>query len=159
MSVGLFMQSFNKIGRVVLLQNRFNFFGGHFEKKFNFRPPYWIEVIDVERWNAIPLPTLSQATCIPNLKEIKAKLRAWQCRLTFYKMAAMTSTKYANDLKLKSNHLHVCRTICGKFQKNRSSSLTTRQLTHTQTHTHTQIQTQHAPNIFPIRLQYLYSVF
>ena len=49
MSVGLFMQSFNKIGRVVLLQNRFKSFGGHFEKKVNFRPPYWIEVIDVER--------------------------------------------------------------------------------------------------------------
>ena len=44
-------------------------------------------------------------------------------------MAAMTSQNYANDLKLKSDHLHVCRTHCVKFQSNRSSSLATRQVT------------------------------
>ena len=104
-------------------------FGGHFDFFFNFRPPFWIEIINVERWNAIPLPTLSQATCIPNLKKVEAKLRAWQCRLTFYKMAAMTSPKYASDLKLKSDYLHVCQTHCVKFQANRLRSLATRLVT------------------------------
>ena len=115
----------------------------------NLRPPYWIEVINIERWNAIPLPTLSQATCIPNLKIIKAKLRAWQCRLTFYKMAAMTSPNHANYLKLKSDHLHVCRTHCVKFQANRSSSFVTRVVTDRQTHTHRHTHIHQAPFSFP----------
>ena len=54
-------------------------------------------------------------------------------------MAAMTSTIYANDLKLKSDHLDVCRTNCAKFHSNRSSSFVTRVVTDRQTdrHTHT----------------------
>ena len=70
--------------------NPLNDFWRPFWKKINFRPSFWIAVINVEHWNAIPLPTLSQATCTQNLKKIKAKLRAWQC---------MKSPDYANNLK------------------------------------------------------------
>ena len=59
-------------------------------------------------------------------------------------MAAMTSTIYANDLKLKSDQLDVCRTKCAKFQSNRSSSFVIRVVTDTQTdartHTHTRLR-------------------
>ena len=68
----------------------------------------------------------------------------------FYKMAAMTSTIYANDLKLKSDHLDVCRTNCAKFHSNRSSSFVTWVVTDRQTdrptdrqthaHTHTRLR-------------------
>ena len=47
-SLTVFMQSFNKIGQVVLLQMRFTFLAAILKKKFNFRPSFWIEVINVE---------------------------------------------------------------------------------------------------------------
>ena len=129
-------------------------FGGHVAI---FSPPYWIEVNDVEGWDSIPPPTLSQTTCTPSLRTIEAKLRAWQCRVPFYKMAAMTSTKQMQMIwNWKAiNHLHICRTICGKFKKKRSSSLATRQLTDRQTdrHTHSMVR-----NFIPKRLQYIQSL-
>ena len=71
----------------------------------------------------------------------------WECESAatdFYKMAAMTSTIYANDLKLKSDHLDVCRANCAKFYWNRSSCFGCRAGTktlHIQTDTHTDRQT------------------
>ena len=53
----------------------------------------------------------------------------------------MTSTIYANDLKLKSDHLDVCRTNCAKFHSNRSSSFVERVVTDRQTDRHTDTQT------------------
>ena len=44
------------------------------------------------------------------------------------KMAAMTSLNYANEPKIIHKQLHVCQTICAKFQQNRPSSFATNPL-------------------------------
>ena len=64
-------------------------------------------------------------------------------------MAAMTSTIYANDLNLKSDHLDVCRTNCAKFQSNRSSSFVTRVVTDTQTDARTHAHTPRSGSLPP----------
>ena len=46
----------------------------------------------------------------------------------FFKMAAMTSLNYANELKFIHKQLNVCQTICAKFQQNRLSSFATNPL-------------------------------
>ena len=45
-----------------------------------------------------------------------------------FKMAAMTSFNYANELKAIHKQLDVCWTICAKFQQNRPSSFATNPL-------------------------------
>ena len=75
-------------------------FGGHFEKKRIFTPPFWIEVDDVECWNSIPNLVFSTATYLQSFKKIEAKLRPWQCARFFDNMAAMTSSIQPNRSKL-----------------------------------------------------------
>ena len=70
----------------------------------NFEPPFWIEVITGSGSNSIPLPTFPWTTWWKKKIDFRSKLRAWQCRLTFYKMAAVTSSRW-NFQKMKKTPL------------------------------------------------------
>ena len=68
--------------------------------------------------------------------EFRSKLRAWQCRLTFYKMAAVTSSGW-NFQKMKKTPLANRRpTSNPKLRWNPSSRLGARASTDTDRHTH-----------------------
>ena len=76
-------------------------FGGHFEKKLIFDPPFWVKVDNLECWNSIPNLVISTASYVQSFKKIEAKLRPWQCPRFFDNMAAMTSSLQPNHSKLK----------------------------------------------------------
>ena len=81
------------------------------------------------------------STYIVSHKSIASKLKAPQCRLKCYNMAAVTSPKHDEDSKMKRTQLHIARTLYTKFQPDRPSSLGPRLYTDTQTDRQTDRQT------------------
>ena len=108
----------------------------------NFEPPFLIEVITGSGSNSISLPTFPWTTWWKKIFHFQSKLRAWQCRLTFYKMAAVTSSRWVFQEMKKTPLANRCPTSNPEMCWNPSSCLGARASTDThrdrQTHTHRQ---------------------